>query len=138
MPDDNVPPFLTFADIEMLHYRLIASVKAQGKNGYIEWVCKAYEHVRRRRSKLEQRKRSRGSYPADSDTENFAFGSAGCCAIPAGSQKPRRGARERPCPDSHSLVHSILQRRQSVSWRVGGFKKTVRWSPVPCTQQQMS
>lgn len=51
MPDDNVPPFLTFADIEVLHHRLIASESegAREKIGYIKWVCKAYEGALRGR-----------------------------------------------------------------------------------------
>ena len=45
IPDDNVPPFLTFADIEVLHHRLIASERkgAWEHIGYIKWMCKAYE-----------------------------------------------------------------------------------------------
>jgi hypothetical protein len=51
VPDDNVPPFLTFADIEVLHHRLIASENegAREKIGYIKWVCKAYEWALRGR-----------------------------------------------------------------------------------------
>ncbi len=42
VPDDNVPPFLTFADIEMLLHRLIASrVKAQVKELAREETLKA-------------------------------------------------------------------------------------------------
>ena len=51
VPDDHVPPFLTFADIEVLHHRLIASESegAKEKIGYIKWVCKAYEWALRGR-----------------------------------------------------------------------------------------
>ena len=49
MPDDNVPPFLTFVDIEMLHHRLIASESegARKEIGYIKWMCRAYERALR-------------------------------------------------------------------------------------------
>ncbi|KAF8627602.1 hypothetical protein AX17_006173 [Amanita inopinata Kibby_2008] len=51
VPDDNVPPFLTFRDVEALHHRLVAC-EGEGRGsawwrqqqiGYVKWVCKAYE-----------------------------------------------------------------------------------------------
>jgi hypothetical protein len=57
VPDDNVPPFLTFTDVEILHHRLISSEKKSAfeQIGYVKWVCKAYEwalRVRRHEYKL--------------------------------------------------------------------------------------
>ncbi|PFH49299.1 hypothetical protein AMATHDRAFT_81368 [Amanita thiersii Skay4041] len=45
LPDDHVPPFLMFKDVEILHHRLAASEQI----GYIKWVCKAYEWALRNR-----------------------------------------------------------------------------------------
>ncbi|KDR78309.1 hypothetical protein GALMADRAFT_119345 [Galerina marginata CBS 339.88] len=42
VPDDNVPPLLTFRDIEVLHHRLIMEERPKDI-GYITWLCKAYE-----------------------------------------------------------------------------------------------
>lgn len=46
--DDDVPPLLTFADIEMLHHRLVAVGDRRGL-AYVKWVCKAYEGALRKR-----------------------------------------------------------------------------------------
>ena len=47
VPDDTVPPLLTFMDLEILHQRLVAR---KGKEiGYLKYVCKAYEGALRRR-----------------------------------------------------------------------------------------
>jgi hypothetical protein len=51
VPDDAVPPLLTFADIEVLHHRCVAAGDAKGV-GLVHWVCKAYEgELRRRRER---------------------------------------------------------------------------------------
>ncbi|TFK71569.1 hypothetical protein BDN72DRAFT_817329 [Pluteus cervinus] len=42
IPDDYVPPLLTFTDLEVLHHRLVA-VGNTKDIGYIKYVCKAYE-----------------------------------------------------------------------------------------------
>lgn len=46
--DDHVPPLLTFADIEVLHHRLVALGNFRGL-AYVKWVCKAYEGALRKR-----------------------------------------------------------------------------------------
>jgi hypothetical protein len=46
--DDDVPPLLTFADIEMLHHRLVAASDVRGV-AYVKWVCKSYEGALRKR-----------------------------------------------------------------------------------------
>ena len=46
--DDDVPPLLTFADIEVLHHRLVAAGDGRGL-AYVKWVCKAYEGALRKR-----------------------------------------------------------------------------------------
>jgi len=42
VPDDTVPPLLTFSDLELLHHRLVAAHDREGVD-YVKWVCKAYE-----------------------------------------------------------------------------------------------
>ncbi|KZP12343.1 hypothetical protein FIBSPDRAFT_799096 [Athelia psychrophila] len=42
LPDDTVPPILTFTDIELLHHRLVAMGKTKDV-GFLKWACKAYE-----------------------------------------------------------------------------------------------
>jgi hypothetical protein len=42
VPDDTVPPLLTFSDLEILHHRLVVA-GMRDMIGYIKWVCKAYE-----------------------------------------------------------------------------------------------
>jgi len=46
--DDHVPPLLTFADLEVLHHRLVAAGDLRGL-AYVKWVCKAYEGALRKR-----------------------------------------------------------------------------------------
>ena len=46
--DDAVPPLLTFADIEVLHHRLVAAGDRRGLAS-VKWVCKAYEGALRKR-----------------------------------------------------------------------------------------
>ena len=46
--DDDVPPLLTFADIEVLHHRLVAAGDLRSL-AYVKWVCKAYEGALRKR-----------------------------------------------------------------------------------------
>jgi len=46
--DDEVPPLLTFADIEVLHHRLVAAGD-QRSLAYVKWVCKAYDGALRKR-----------------------------------------------------------------------------------------
>ena len=41
VPDDTVPPLLSFPEVEVLHHRLVA--RGDQKNiGYLTWVCMAY------------------------------------------------------------------------------------------------
>ncbi|KAF8901074.1 hypothetical protein CPB84DRAFT_1778412 [Gymnopilus junonius] len=42
VPDDHVPPLMTFRDVEVLHHRLIGEGRTKDI-GYITWLCKAYE-----------------------------------------------------------------------------------------------
>ncbi|KAF8970692.1 hypothetical protein BDZ97DRAFT_1790526 [Flammula alnicola] len=42
VPDDYVPPLVTFRDVEILHHRLIDYERTKDI-GYVTWVCKAYE-----------------------------------------------------------------------------------------------
>ncbi|KAH9943789.1 hypothetical protein B0H21DRAFT_779635 [Amylocystis lapponica] len=48
VPDDAVPPLLTFADVRLLHQCLVAAGDRAGLR-YLGWVCKAYEGSLRRR-----------------------------------------------------------------------------------------
>ncbi|KAH9837780.1 uncharacterized protein C8Q71DRAFT_808287 [Rhodofomes roseus] len=49
VPDDTVPPLLTFTDLEILHARLVRNGNQDGI-GYVKWLCKSYEgYLRRRR-----------------------------------------------------------------------------------------
>lgn len=42
VPDDHVPPLLTFKDVEVLHHRLIDEYRTEDIK-YVTWLCKAYE-----------------------------------------------------------------------------------------------
>lgn len=42
VPDDYVPPLVTFRDVEILHHRLIDDARKKDI-GYVTWLCKAYE-----------------------------------------------------------------------------------------------
>ncbi|KAH8986599.1 hypothetical protein EDB92DRAFT_2021332 [Lactarius akahatsu] len=46
--DERVPPLLAFADVEVLHHRLVAVGDLRGV-AYVKWACKAYEGALRRR-----------------------------------------------------------------------------------------
>jgi hypothetical protein len=46
--DDDVPPVLTFTDIEVLHHRLVAADDRRSL-AYVKWVCKAYDGALRKR-----------------------------------------------------------------------------------------
>lgn len=46
--DERVPPLLAFADVEVLHHRLVAAGDLRGV-AYVKWACKAYEGALRRR-----------------------------------------------------------------------------------------
>ena len=54
VPDDHVPPFLTFADVEIVHHRLVA-LGMYKEIGYLKWLCKAYEWALRVRKDLAAR-----------------------------------------------------------------------------------
>ena len=52
IPDDQVPPLLSFSEVEVLHHRLVA-LGRKSEIGYLTWTCKAYEgslRMRRERS----------------------------------------------------------------------------------------
>lgn len=42
MADDNVPPLITFRDVELLHHRLVDEGMEKDIK-YVTWLCKAYE-----------------------------------------------------------------------------------------------
>ncbi|KAH8079817.1 hypothetical protein BXZ70DRAFT_1012576 [Cristinia sonorae] len=42
IPDDTVPPLLTFPELELLHHKLVAAKDSVGIK-YLKWVCKSYE-----------------------------------------------------------------------------------------------
>ncbi|KAI0791018.1 hypothetical protein C8Q75DRAFT_876745 [Abortiporus biennis] len=42
VPDDTVPPVLTFSDVEILHHKLVASNNTAGIK-WLKWMCKSYE-----------------------------------------------------------------------------------------------
>ncbi|CAA7262078.1 unnamed protein product [Cyclocybe aegerita] len=42
VPDDHVPPLMTFRDLEVLHHRLIDEERPRDI-GYVTWLCKAYQ-----------------------------------------------------------------------------------------------
>jgi hypothetical protein len=46
--DDEVPPLLMFADVEVLHHRLVAASDLRSL-AYVKWVCKSYEGALRKR-----------------------------------------------------------------------------------------
>lgn len=46
VPDDGVPPLLTFNDLEVLHHRLVA-FEMHKEVGYVKWVANAYEWMLR-------------------------------------------------------------------------------------------
>ncbi|KAJ7054742.1 hypothetical protein C8F01DRAFT_1162743 [Mycena amicta] len=50
VPDDDVPPFLLFDDLELLHHRLVAKLPPLRREiGYLKYVCKSYEWALRGR-----------------------------------------------------------------------------------------
>jgi hypothetical protein len=51
LPDDTVPPLLTFADVEILHHRLVVAGRKDAI-GYLKYICKAYEGALRLRRDL--------------------------------------------------------------------------------------
>ncbi|KAJ3564336.1 hypothetical protein NP233_g8356 [Leucocoprinus birnbaumii] len=46
IPDDSVPPFLTFYDLEYLHHKLVQTGRKQ-EMAYLKWVSKSYEWMLR-------------------------------------------------------------------------------------------
>lgn len=54
IPDDIVPPLLSFSELELLHHRLVVAGRAADIR-YLKWVCKTYEgELRRRRVRALQ------------------------------------------------------------------------------------
>ncbi|EMD35153.1 hypothetical protein CERSUDRAFT_116626 [Gelatoporia subvermispora B] len=54
VPDDTVPPLLSFTELEVLHHKLVAAGDSVGIR-YIKWLCMAYQGaLRRRRDSLVQ------------------------------------------------------------------------------------
>jgi hypothetical protein len=48
VPDDTVPPLLTFTELEVLHHRLVAA-KRTSDIKYLKWVCMSYSAALRAR-----------------------------------------------------------------------------------------
>ena len=60
VPDDNVPPLMTFRDLEILHHRLIDEARVKDIRPYVTWLCKAYEYgLRKRRDEAVKSKPAR-------------------------------------------------------------------------------
>ena len=59
VPDDNVPPLMTFRELEILHHRLIDEARVKDIK-YVTWLCKAYEYgLRKRRDEAVKSKPAR-------------------------------------------------------------------------------
>ena len=48
VPDDNVPPSLTFTELEVLHHKLVVANRQQDI-GYLKWLCVSYGSALRAR-----------------------------------------------------------------------------------------
>lgn len=48
VPDDTVPPLLTFPELEVLHHKLVAMGDRKSV-GYIKYVCMSYQGALKRR-----------------------------------------------------------------------------------------
>ena len=48
VPDDTVPPLLTFPELEVLHHKLVA-LGDRKSVGYVKYVCMSYQGALRRR-----------------------------------------------------------------------------------------
>lgn len=58
VPDSDVPPLLTWKDLEVLHHRLVAAGRREKDIAYIKYVCKSYEWALRvRRDETMRAKR---------------------------------------------------------------------------------
>ena len=66
VPDDKVPPMMTFRDLEILHHRLVDEARVKDIK-YVTWLCKSYEYGLRRR-----RDAAFNSKPAGTGTEVVA------------------------------------------------------------------
>ncbi|THG94241.1 hypothetical protein EW026_g7193 [Hermanssonia centrifuga] len=63
VPDDAVPPLLSFSEVEVLHHRLVAANRVQDLK-YLTWMCKAYENALRTR-----RERTLKATPAENSPD---------------------------------------------------------------------
>ena len=48
LPDDTVPPMLTFPELELLHHKLVDVADERGL-AYVKYVCMKYQHALFRR-----------------------------------------------------------------------------------------
>lgn len=54
VPDDTVPPLLSFPELEVLHHKLVA--KGDRENiGYLKYVCMSYSGALKRRKEATLR-----------------------------------------------------------------------------------
>lgn len=68
VPDDTVPPLLTFREVEALHHRLVAARREKDIK-YLKWVCKSYEGALRARRDAEMRAQPAKSEEGEEEAE---------------------------------------------------------------------
>ncbi|PIL25952.1 hypothetical protein GSI_11706 [Ganoderma sinense ZZ0214-1] len=68
VPDDTVPPLLTFPDLEVLHHNLVV-IGDRESIGYIKYVCMSYQSALKKRKEAALRCKPVLKTPEDQDTE---------------------------------------------------------------------
>ena len=69
VPDDTVPPLLTFTELEVLHHRLVAANRTSDIK-YLKWVCMSYNAaLRARRDAAIHAQPVKTSSPEDASSE---------------------------------------------------------------------
>ena len=69
VPDDAVPPLLSFEEVEILHQRLVVANRREDI-GFIKWMCKAYEGSLRKRRDASLKTPSSSNAAVVATTEN--------------------------------------------------------------------
>ncbi|KAI0092334.1 hypothetical protein BDY19DRAFT_884752 [Irpex rosettiformis] len=69
VPDDTVPPLLTFTEIESLHHRLVVAGRVKDIK-YLKWVCKSYEGALRARRDAAMRGQATEADSAEAESDN--------------------------------------------------------------------
>lgn len=67
IPDDRVPPLLTFTEVEVLHHKLAAADRVSDIK-YLKWVCKSYEGALRARRDAAIRAKPPSEVASSDDT----------------------------------------------------------------------